>query len=219
MQINRVVVGRAGLRVFDGLAACLALFSRDSPEAAAEGRGSIKVRADGCVLLFHREGILAVLGAKRLLTRVLRRLKQARLEHLKLLLLGFYVHREVNEPMQSNIASIQPLNRPCNCFILVLILDAAERFLMCLVGNQPLHFELGDGLKILRRWRSHAPAGLVGELGNARLLAHTLVDLVVARTGSRVICWHALTVLLIQQFHRVLALLARGQRGRASHHL
>ena len=219
MQVDRVVVGGARLGVFDGFAACLALFSSDGSEAAAEGRGAIQVRADGRVLLFHREGILAILSAEWLLTRVLRGLQQARLEHLKLLLLGFYVHCEVNEPVQSNIASIQSLNRPSYCFILVLILAAAERFLMGLVGNQPLNFELGDGLEILRRRRSDAPAGPVGELGNARLLAHTLVDLVVAGARPRVIRWHALTVLLIQQFHRAFALLARGQCGRASHHL
>ena len=121
--------------------------------------------------------------------------------------------------MQSNIAGIQPLNRPCYCFILILILAAAERLLMGLVGNQPLNFELGDGLEILRRRRSYAPAGPVGELGNARLLTHTLVDLVVSGARSRVIRWHALTVLLVQQFHRAFALLAHGQRGRASHHL
>ena len=220
MQVDSVVVGGARPGVFDRLVACLALLAGHGTEAAAEGGGSIDVRADGRVFLFHWEGVLAMLGAERLLARVLGGLKQARLEHLKLLLLGLYVHCEVNEPMQSNIASIQPLNRPgCRNFIPVLILAAAERLLMCLMGNQPLNFELGDGHVILQRRRFDGIAGLVGELGYARLLAQTLVDLVVAGARPRVICRHALTLLLVQQLHRAFALLACGQGRSASVHL
>ena len=136
--------------------ACFALLPGNGPKTAAQGGGPTDVRADGRVLLFHREGILSILGAKWLLARVLGGRKQAWFEQFQLLLLCLHVHCEVNEPVQSNIARIQSFDRRCVIqrpgsiyiilvFLLALLL-AVKRSLMRLVGNQPLNFELSDRL-------------------------------------------------------------------------
>ena len=93
--------------------ACFALLPGDGTETAAQGGGPTDVRADGRVLLFYREGILSILGAKWLLARVFGGRKQAWFEHLQLILLCLHVHCEVNEPVQSNIARIQSFDRRC----------------------------------------------------------------------------------------------------------